>query len=320
MARALRVLLALLALAAARARAPGPGTALPDLCLLPREVGRCRASMPRWWFNATSRRCQPFTFGGCNANLNNFMEEEECRQACPAPAELETSEEPPAVGRRVVQPPGAGGKPEELLNSTSSYEEYCMAPQVTGPCRAAFPRWYHDPVTHACRQFTYGGCRGNKNNHLKEEICLSRCRWAPGKPEDRPNATSSYEEYCMAPQVTGPCRAAFPRWYHDPVTHACRQFTYGGCRGNKNNHLKEEICLSRCRWPPGASGDLDEGSIHSTRAVALAVLLALMAAVLLGSVVVFFAKLCRKGPECAAGHGWSPLDDKEHLMTSPYVL
>lgn len=55
-------------------------------------------------------------------------------------------------------------------------------------------------------------------------------------------------------------------------------------------------------------------------AVALAVLLALMAAVLLGSVVVFFAKLCRKGPECAAGHGWSPLDDKEHLMTSPYVL
>ncbi|XP_014379022.1 putative Kunitz-type serine protease inhibitor, partial [Alligator sinensis] len=165
-------------------------------------------------------------------------EEEECRQACPVPAELETSEEPPAVGRRVVQPPGAGGKPEELLNSTSSYEEYCMAPQVTGPCRAAFPRWYHDPVTPA---------------------------W---KPEDRPNATSSYEG----------------------------------------------------RWPPGASGDLDEGSIHSTRAVALAVLLALMAAVLLGSVVVFFAKLCRKGPECAAGHGWSPLDDKEHLMTSSYVL
>ncbi|XP_014383296.2 kunitz-type U1-aranetoxin-Av1a-like, partial [Alligator sinensis] len=60
--------------------------------------------------------------------------------------------------------------------------EYCMAPQVTGPCRAAFPRWYHDPVTHACRRFTYGGCRGNKNNHLKEEICLSRCRWAP-EPE-----------------------------------------------------------------------------------------------------------------------------------------
>uniref|UniRef100_A0A8C5NQU2 BPTI/Kunitz inhibitor domain-containing protein n=1 Tax=Junco hyemalis TaxID=40217 RepID=A0A8C5NQU2_JUNHY len=57
-------------------------------------------------------------------------------------------------------------------------------------------------------------------------------------------------DLCSAPPVTGPCRAAFPRWFYVPAEKSCREFTYGGCRGNANNHRDERECLRRCR-PPG---------------------------------------------------------------------
>jgi len=53
-----------------------------ELCWLPQAVGRCRASMPRWWFNGTAGACQSFVFGGCDGNANNFATERECRESC----------------------------------------------------------------------------------------------------------------------------------------------------------------------------------------------------------------------------------------------
>uniref|UniRef100_A0A8C0HMU7 BPTI/Kunitz inhibitor domain-containing protein n=1 Tax=Buteo japonicus TaxID=224669 RepID=A0A8C0HMU7_9AVES len=53
---------------------------------------------------------------------------------------------------------------------------YCTVPRVTGPCRASFLRWYYSPANRTCRQFIYGGCRGNKNNYQHEEECLKRCK------------------------------------------------------------------------------------------------------------------------------------------------
>ena len=38
----------------------------------------------------------------------------------------------------------------------------CQQPLLTGPCRAAFPRW--GSKDGECVQFTYGGCEGNTNN------------------------------------------------------------------------------------------------------------------------------------------------------------
>ncbi|XP_065427708.1 kunitz-type protease inhibitor 2 isoform X6 [Chrysemys picta bellii] len=240
MGRAGLVLLLLLAALGAAARghegsgepggspAPGPPL-LPERCLLPKVVGRCRASFPRWWYNATSRTCQRFTYGGCGANLNNFLVEDECRVTCAVATEEPT---------RRVQP----------ANDSFPYAESCAAPRLTGPCRAAFPRWYYDPAARACRQFIYGGCKGNKNNYLQEELCLRQCSGAAG----------------------------------------------------------------------GAEGS--EPGVHSSRVVALAVLLAILVAVLLGSVVVFFVWLCRRNQELSLSVPWSPLDDKEYLMSNAYTL
>jgi hypothetical protein len=55
---------------------------LSDFCLVSKVVGKCRASIPRWWYNATDRSCHPFVYGGCEGNYNNYLSEESCLQKC----------------------------------------------------------------------------------------------------------------------------------------------------------------------------------------------------------------------------------------------
>lgn len=45
-------------------------------------VGRCRASIRRWWYNATGGSCQQFVYGGCGGNDNNYLSKEECFEKC----------------------------------------------------------------------------------------------------------------------------------------------------------------------------------------------------------------------------------------------
>ncbi len=54
-----------------------------DPCSEPIEVGPCDAVIPRWAFDAAQGKCVEFNFGGCGANGNNFLTEEECQQVCP---------------------------------------------------------------------------------------------------------------------------------------------------------------------------------------------------------------------------------------------
>ncbi|KAM4529273.1 kunitz-type protease inhibitor 1-like [Fundulus diaphanus] len=63
-----------------------------------------------------------------------------------------------------------------LVLSTDLSTSYCLAPAKVGPCRAAFPRWHYDAQKGGCEQFTYGGCKPNKNNFLSEPECMSACR------------------------------------------------------------------------------------------------------------------------------------------------
>ena len=51
-------------------------------CGLPKVVGPCEAAIPRFWFNATTGRCERFIYGGCGANANNFQSIEDCSAAC----------------------------------------------------------------------------------------------------------------------------------------------------------------------------------------------------------------------------------------------
>ena len=53
----------------------------------------------------------------------------------------------------------------------------CSSPPETGPCKAAFPRYYYDKYDNSCKYFIFGGCevQGNKNNYETPEECMTAC-------------------------------------------------------------------------------------------------------------------------------------------------
>lgn len=59
---------------------------------------------------------------------------------------------------------------------------------------------------------------------------------------------------CAAPADPGPCNGTFSRWAFDKETRSCRQFDYGGCKGNKNNFPTEAACLYKCNKPGESRG------------------------------------------------------------------
>ncbi|ELT95275.1 hypothetical protein CAPTEDRAFT_227921 [Capitella teleta] len=57
-------------------------TCSPDVCLLPPEVGPCKAAIRLWFYNAQHRQCQQFSYGGCQGNQNRFRSQRLCESAC----------------------------------------------------------------------------------------------------------------------------------------------------------------------------------------------------------------------------------------------
>lgn len=51
----------------------------------------------------------------------------------------------------------------------------CSLEPSSGSCRGAYKRFYYDPSRQSCNEFEYSGCRGNLNNFLTTEICISTC-------------------------------------------------------------------------------------------------------------------------------------------------
>ncbi|NXV72566.1 SPIT1 inhibitor, partial [Atlantisia rogersi] len=67
-----------------------------------------------------------------------------------------------------------------VLNSEQT-EEHCLTPKKVGWCRGSFPRWFYNPSLQQCEKFTFGGCKPNKNNYLREEECKLACKNVRGE-------------------------------------------------------------------------------------------------------------------------------------------
>ncbi|XP_068155724.1 papilin isoform X2 [Drosophila tropicalis] len=173
------------------------------VCLLPKSSGPCQGYTKKWYFDAERNRCEEFQYGGCYGTNNRFNSLEECKGTCAI------SESIPA----------------------------CEQPVESGPCAGNFERWYYDNLTDVCRPFTYGGCKGNKNNYPTEHACSYSCR-QPG--------VLKAKDICEIPAEVGECANYESVWYYDTKEESCRQFYYGGCGGNENRFASEEACQTRC--------------------------------------------------------------------------
>lgn len=72
-------------------------------------------------------------------------------------------------------------------------EEVCMQEKEAGPCRGYFRRWYFDTVSQTCKEFPYGGCRGNRNNFESHDECMTMCSMnKPPEPDHRGHNQNPY--------------------------------------------------------------------------------------------------------------------------------
>ena len=54
-------------------------------CYLPKSIGRCRKSVPSFFYNHETGSCEEFNYGGCKGNKNRFETAEDCESNCTLP-------------------------------------------------------------------------------------------------------------------------------------------------------------------------------------------------------------------------------------------
>ena len=130
---------------------------VPSLCNLDREIGPCRAYWPRWWYNKQTKTCEPFGFGGCKGNANNFLDQESCEREC----DIEKKKANKANEEKLENDENNS----QLTHSDDDLKpkpksSICYQDKETGYCKAYFPKFFFNKETKKCEKFIWGGCGG----------------------------------------------------------------------------------------------------------------------------------------------------------------
>jgi len=219
----------------------------------PFVMGRCRAALKKWSWNPDTLSCEEFTYGGCEANGNNFRSEKKCNKVCGDLAIVARN-----FQNDVLNIADEEEEEEEEQEETQEQraERICNLPSEQGPCRARFDRFYYDNSLNKCKKFTFGGCEGNENNFVSKQECADLCvhyMLNDAMPEEEEEEEEEGEEQeepveqdevCTQKIVPGFCRGYFPRWAWDG--EKCTEFVWGGCGGNENKFDSESACNERC--------------------------------------------------------------------------
>lgn len=99
-----------------------------DVCLLKQDKGPCKAIIKSFSFNSETKKCEPFNYGGCGGNENNFASEAECAKKCN----------------------------HRMTNESVDKVDKCSQPKVIGPCYAIHKKFFYNSASKSCEEFNYG--------------------------------------------------------------------------------------------------------------------------------------------------------------------
>ncbi|XP_046574068.1 carboxypeptidase inhibitor SmCI-like [Haliotis rubra] len=229
---------------------------LPE-CMLQPDSGPCKPYVKRYFFNNITGLCEPFGYGGCEGNANRFMTKEECLQRC------------------------------------YCSDQRCYLHPDSGSCTKKLTRYFFNVTSGQCGKFQYGGCQGNGNRFATLTDCSITCRCSScvvangqcsGYFYNKHTQTCRYTSrrscsasqpnmfdtaalctnkcnICDLPMDQGPCTGQIGLYYYDktPPRPGCRRFLWGGCGGNANKFVDEEMCHFKCG---GADYPEQENNTH----------------------------------------------------------
>jgi len=161
-------------------------------CSLPKVVGPCEAAIPRFWFNVATGQCEPFTYGGCGANANNFESAAECSRACAPVSGSDAGDggttcKDTAVARLCVRGTPTGGAGEESLT-----EGGALKFQV-------FPKGCH---SSSCTKVVEATCAVQKNENNVITLGGKFCLAPTGAPACTPDCSGGGFGSCEVASAT----------------------------------------------------------------------------------------------------------------------
>uniref|UniRef100_A0A914EG27 Papilin n=1 Tax=Acrobeloides nanus TaxID=290746 RepID=A0A914EG27_9BILA len=246
-------------------------TSLPELCMLAEDRGPCYGEILRWRFDSEINDCVSFFYSGCGHNANYFTSEEACQRACGKFRSQDVCHMPKHDGDcnvpvtkwyynarfgecHLFMWSGCGGNGNRFsskaecqnlcVTETKAVEskDACQLERDSGPCTDAVTQWYFDTKHGDCRQFTYGGCRGNANRFNTKSDCQQQCQ-----PRSQNIKLFDAAEVCNLPFESGSCDGSEKKWFFDAISGLCRSFTYTGCDGNANRFDSDIECYNLCK-------------------------------------------------------------------------
>lgn len=111
----------------------------------------------------------------------------------------------------------------------------CSMEVDIGSCRGLYKRFYYNPSTQSCREFEYGGCRGNQNNFLTSELCMTSCslikssvqRGSPQQLTSSPRAQAQTQVDSRRYEANTPVDCVLSEWSEwSPCSVACGKKIY----------------------------------------------------------------------------------------------
>ncbi|KAL1429685.1 hypothetical protein MTO96_015853 [Rhipicephalus appendiculatus] len=120
----------------------------PAGCKLPAKPGPCKAYIKAWYYDPNKMKCQPFVYGGCRGNGNNFESKGKCESRC-------------------------GSKYNKKTDK-------CLFREKEGkPCRngsSIATRWYFHKQGSECKQRIFKTCLQDPTGFATCTECLMSCQ------------------------------------------------------------------------------------------------------------------------------------------------